>query len=834
MKNQTNEPSASITALSKQAHMLIQQGRIAEAIATYERLIQVKPGIAEAHFNIGVLLSQSGRPEEALIAYEQAIILYPNFAQAYFNIGNIYKKMGKLEEALNAYKHAVHMSPKSADSYISCGIVLNSLGRSEEALIAYRRAIQLNPNSALAYNNTGNALMDLGQPEAALQSYDKAIAINPQYANAYNNRSNVLRKLARAKDALVSCDQAILINPGLADAYNNRGNILRDMNRPAEALDAYDQAIHINPGFLLAHNNRGNALLDLGRPIEALKAYDHAIQLDPQNAEIQNNRAAALLDLGRAEEALAGADYAIQLSPLYVEGYITRGNALCALGRTNEALAAYDTAIRHYPAASIAHNNRGNALRSLGRLPDALAAYEQAITHNPTLALAFNNLGNTLGDLGYYSQAESSYRRALELDPDFVECHSNLIFELAARTKLSCRELLEEQQQWDNIHGLVGRNNPLPLNIRTRKDGERLRVGYVSPDLRTHAVSSFFEPLLINHDPSRFEIFCYASVSRPDATTERLSKIAEHWRYVASKTDAELAKLINEDFIDILVDLAGHTEGNRLRAFTYKPAPVQITYLGFFAATGLRAMDYWITDEILHPADTPEQSIEKIYRLSRCSHAYKPPEQAPAIAPCPSNNERVTFGSFSNLSKLTPEVIETWSRVIHSAPGSRLLITNRSMSDPKTKQLLEDRFRQHGIAAEQLFMHSAPDTEEWLATYAKVDIVLDPFPRTGTTTTAEAIWMGLPVVTLTGRRYVERASASILAAVGLDGLVTQSREDYITKAVLVANDPGWRRNLRTTLRERMSHSPICDGPDLARTMESAYLSIWAQYPTSGR
>jgi predicted O-linked N-acetylglucosamine transferase (SPINDLY family) len=298
---------------------------------------------------------------------------------------------------------------------------------------------------------------------------------------------------------------------------------------------------------------------------------------------------------------------------------------------------------------------------------------------------------------------------------------------------------------------------------------------------------------------------------------------------VGDKSDAELARLVSEDGIDILVDLAGHTADNRLRAFTYRLAPVQASYLGFFAGTGLAAMDYWITDEVLHPSDTAELSSETIYRLPRCWVCYQPSELAPEVSPCPSSGDQVVFGSFSNLSKLAPEVIQTWSQLLHKLPGSRLLLMARALRDPKIRALLEQKFASHGIPQERLLLRHGAPYDQYYATYAEVDIVLDPFPRTGGTTTAEALWMGVPVVTLAGQRYVERISASKLTALGLEDLIANSQEEYIETALSLANDQHRRTTLRANLRKRMAQSPLRDGGDLAREMESAYRSMWERF-----
>ncbi|MFV1998428.1 MAG: tetratricopeptide repeat protein [Acidiferrobacterales bacterium] len=502
--------------------------------------------------------------------------------------------------------------------------------------------------------------------------------------------------------------------------------------------------------------------------------------------------------------------------------------SLNAVGRSEEALTACEQAIQLNPQLTDALIHRGIVLRNMDRPGDAEESLRLAVKLNPDIAMAHEGLASVLNLQGRLDEAEQSLRRALELQPDFAMAHSNLLFLLAARAKISPAELLEEQRRWDEVHGQEGRLRQLPARAAETSTERRLRIGYVSPDLRTHAVSRFFEPLLAAHDRTRFEIFCYASHEHQlsDATTERLREFSEHWRFVTGRTDSELARIIYEDGIDILVDLAGHTGNNRLKAFTYRPAPVQATYLGFFAASGLEAMDYWITDGVLHPPDTQEQTLESIYRLPRCSFCYKPPAEAPEISPCPNTDDQVVFGSFHHLSKLGAELIATWSRLLRQLPNSRLFFMDKSLGDARARQRLAGQFAQNDIHIDRLSINTGLPYREYLATYSQIDIVLDAFPRTGGTTTAEALWMGVPVVALAGRSYAGRISASKLAALGLEDLIAHSREDYIDKAVALAREPDRRAALRAKLREKMAESQLCDGRGLALAMENAYLRMW--------
>ena len=793
MKKSGNSLPLDPSTIIRQAVFRFQQGHTEDAEVMARKVLESLPEQDGAHYLLSLIASRRGEHKLAGEHLTRAVQSNSGEPLYHFHLGIALHMQGELEGAVESYQRAVQIKPDYADAYNNSSNALRYLGRLPEALLACERTIQLQPQSAAAHFNHGNVLGDLARKEEALAAYRQAIRLNPGYVEAYYQQGNLFRTLGRLEDAMDSYQKAIKLKPEYVEAHNNLGLVLSHLGRLDEALSIYQRVLELNPNLAIAHNNVGKALFDLGRPKASLKACDRAVELSPDFPGAHNNR----------------------------------GNALVNLGRPYDALEAYERAIALDPEFANAHNNRGTALFNQGRLVEALAAYEWAVKLNPEHVNAHNNLGNVLGHLARLDEAEASYRRALELKPHYTAAHSNLLFMLAGRALLSPGQMLQEMREWDRVQGEVGRSNPMPERLSEDLSGRRLRVGYVSPDFRMHAVSFFFEPLLAAHDRSRFDIFCYdANVREKDAMTRRLRNLAGHWREVAGKTDMELARLVYDDQIDILVDLAGHTSGNSLGAFTYRPAPVQVTYLGFFAATGLEALDYWITDDVLHPGDTIEKTVETIYRLPRPSHCYLPPAEAPPVAPCPNGDEHVVFGSFSNLSKLTPEVIETWSQLLNELPGSRLLLTTRHLGDPLTRQLLVDRFSEHDVPVERLLMRHSKQAVEWLATYAEVDIVLDPFPRTGTTTTAEALWMGLPVITLAGQRYVDRASTTLLAAIGLDELVTYSHEEYLAKALELAHDPETRAEFRGTLRERMAQSPLRDDKGLARAMEAAYGDMW--------
>jgi len=593
--------------------------------------------------------------------------------------------------------------------------------------------------------------------------------------------------------------------------------------RLQEARDLYNTICRLNKKDVESLYNAGMVNGQLGNFKNAESFARKVIKLQPKHAGAHFILGTALHAQGQYEKAVNSFKKVLRAMPDNAAVYNNLGNALTAQTKITEAIQCYRKAVKLQPNFAEAFNNLGSACLTINKLHEANENFRKAIQINPQVAETYNNLGTVLSSQGHIKEATDAYRMAIQLQPAYHKAHSNLLYLLAASASLPPDEMLDEQKQWDRVHGLAGKQQPLAVHKPLTEPDRRLRIGYVSHDLRTHAVSRFFEPLLAAHDCNRFEIFCYdANANSDDTIKERLRGLAEHWRQVFGINDLELAKLINTDGIDILVDLSGHTQGNRLKAFTYRPAPVQASYLGFFAATGLETIDYWITDEVLHPPDTKEQTVEQIYRLPRCSFCYLPPEEMPAISSVPGNDSQVTFGSFHELSKLTPAVFETWGEILNTLPDSRLLLMEKSLADSQTRQQILERFSQLGISAERLLLKEGAQFAEYLTVYSQIDIVLDSFPRTGGTTTAEALWMGVPVITLAGQRYVERISASKLTTLGLEDLIADSREDYINKALSLARNPTLRSELRATLRKKMTESPLCNGKDLANAMETAY------------
>ena len=645
----------------------------------------------------------------------------------------------------------------------------------DEAIAAYRQAVGLAPDLAATYSNLGNALKDQGRLEEAIAAYRKAVSIKPDLAEAHSNLGNALREQGRLDEAVLAYRRAIGIKPDYAEAYSNLGVTLADQGKLDEAVAAYRQAVGVEPDLASAYSNLGNALKDQGKLEEAIAAYRKAVSINPDLAEAHSNLGNALRDQGKLDEAVLACRQAIRSRPDYAE----------------------------------AHCNLGNALRDQASSTRRSVAYRQAIGIKPDYAEAHSNLGVALADQGKHDEAIAALRQATSIEPNLAEAFSNLLLCLNYDNKSTADRLCVAHREWDERYGRpVSR---LTAYANDHEVGRRLRIGYVSPDFRTHSVAYFLEPLLKEHDRQAVEVFCYAEVKRPDTVTTDLQGLADHWRMTVGLSDDELAERIRADGIDILVDLAGHTANNRLRVFARKPAPVQVTWLGYPNTTGLEAIDYRLVDAVTDPVgDADACASETLVRLEGgflCYGALKDAPE-PIVPPCLKTGT-VTFGSFNNPAKLSAATLEVWAKLLSRLPQARLLLKGEPFADAPTRALFLARLGERGVAAERVELVAwLPIAATHLALYHRVDIALDPFPYNGTTTTCEALWMGIPVVTLRGDRHAGRVGASLLTQIGLTDLIANSVEEYLEIAVALARNPERLSDLRRVLRPRMAASPF--------------------------
>lgn len=580
--------------------------------------------------------------------------------------------------------------------------------------------------------------------------------------------------------------------PDAAPLHVQHALALRGLRRPADALATLARAIALDPALAEAYHQTGNLQKSLGQLTAALTALRTATRLAPERATLWLNLAVAVLDADARPEALAAVQRAVTLEPARPEAHNLLGHILASLGRTTEARAAYTEALRLRPAYAAAHDNLGRLAKAEGHLPEA-------VVH---------------------------FRAALALQPA-PGTHSNLLLALNSLPDFPPAELFAEHRRWHTAYAapLAPATPPLPSPTLSSR---RLRVGYLSPDFNHHAVAYFIEPVLATHDRTRFEIFCYANVRSPDRFTARLRTHAEHWRDLAHLDDNAAADLIRRDALDVLIDLAGHTAHHRLLVLARRPAPVQATWIGYPNTTGLAAIDYRLTDTVSDPVGQTESlHSEKLVRLPTTFSCYRPDDDAPPVNALPATAPgALTFGCFNNFAKLTPTVLALWAEILRALPASRLLLKSRGLGDPTVAAHLHATFATHGIAPDRLALDGRElSVADHLALYHGVDVALDPFPYNGTTTTCEALWMGVPVIALAGATHVARVGASLLTHTGLTEWIAATPADYVRLAVAAAHDLPRLAATRRDLRERLRTSPLCDAPAFTRGLETALAAM---------
>jgi predicted O-linked N-acetylglucosamine transferase (SPINDLY family) len=534
-----------------------------------------------------------------------------------------------------------------------------------------------------------------------------------------------------------------------------------------------------------------------------------------------------MAEMGRLSEAEISYRQAVSLEPEFAEACGNLGDLLDDQGRGSEAEACYRRALALKPDLHEAHLNLGFILAKRNQLADAIASYKKALELQPNYPEAHNNLGLALNALGRHAEAEASFHRALALKPDFVEAWSNLLFVLNYDPDRSAEKIYEAHREYDARFGLPLRGR-WPVHGNSRELGRRLKVGYVSPDFRRHAVSSFLEPLLARHDKAVVQVYAYAEVKREDEVSARLKGYVDEWVPTVGLSDEALAERIGADGIDILVDLAGHTAGNRLGVFARKPAPIQVTWLGYPGSSGLTAMDYRLTDSCADPQGSEAYYTETLLRLPDSLWCYRLQKDMPEVTALPAQqNGYVTFGSFNNFNKINNRCIELWARLLRAVPSARLLMVTIPEGEPR--QRLAEQFVALGVSAERLEFQGRFSGGEFYRMIQRADIALDPVTVNGATTTCECLMLGVPVLTLVGERFLQRAGLSILSAAGYSEFAAATPQGYIDIATQLAGDIPRLAEIRARMRAQVAASPLVDEVGFARKVEAAYREMFGRW-----
>ncbi|MEA2707913.1 MAG: protein O-GlcNAc transferase [Phycisphaerales bacterium] len=670
--------------------------------------------------------------------------------------------------------------------------------------------------------------------------YRQVLAADPNQADALHLLGMIAQQAGQHQHAEQLLARAIRVQPNSPEFHFTLAQVFRTAGRADESIAAYRRAIELDPTRADAHAELGAMYHERGDIDAAMRSFWSAATLRPDDAAAYSNLCAELVTLKRYEEAVVAGQHAVELRPDWADAWSNYGAALYRAKRIDDSIAAYGRAISLKPDHADAHANLALALIEQHRFAEAEAACHEAIRLAPASAQGYSNLGNVLKRQARFTEAVTAYDKSVELNPRSRPAWANMLLTLSYLDDRTPEEIFRRHRAWAAQYAepLLREMNrdtaaATPTAFANDRDpNRRLRLGYISPDLFQHAVAFFLEPLLTAHDhTSAVEVFLYSDVDHADVVTDRLRAMAaDDWRDVHGMPDAALADLIRRDRIDVLVDLAGHTRRNRLMVFAMRAAPVQISYLGYPATTGVPAMDYRLTDALADPPGmTDAHFTEQLLRLPRCAWCYRAADDAPPPAPQPPclASGGVTFGSFNKHHKISPATIEMWVKLLAAVPDARLLLKSNRLRDDMNRRRLMGEFTARGVDEGRVeILPPAASIAEHLAAHARVDVALDTFPYHGTTTTCDALFMGVPVVALGGRTHVSRVAVSLLSAVGLRDLIGDDIDGYVSIAAALARDPDRLSRLRMELRPRMQSSPLMDATGLARAVEAAYRSAW--------
>ena len=735
---------------------------------------------------------QSGRLQEAESIYKEIIAVQPDNFYALHYLGILYIQTGQYDLAIAYIEKAVQIITTDSHAYYNLGIAFQGKGRLDDAIASYQKALQLNPESADAYVNLGITYKEKGQLDEAITSYRKAIEINPDIIAARYNLGYLLQKKGNIDEAIECYLHVLQQNPTLVAAYYNLGYIFQKKGRLDESIAYFNKVLEKNPNFADAYTGLGTVFQEKGRLDEAIKYFEKALQLNSSSADI----------------------------------YFNLGTLLQLKNEIDKAIIYYEKAVQINPNLTEAYYNLGNIFKYTNKLDKAIFYYQEAIRIDPRYINAYNNIGNILKDQGKLNEAEEFYRIALQIKPDNV-IHSNLLLTMNYNPRHDAQTIFSEHLRFAKQYA-EPLSSTISLYRNKRSLNRRLKIGYVSPDFKRHPIASFIEPVLVSHNRKYVEVFCYSDVRVQDEVTRRIQGYTDQWRNIAGMSDEKAAEQIRKDEIDILIDLTGHTANNRLLLFVHKPVPIQVSWIGYLATTGLSTIDYKIVDSYTNPPGKTEHFYtEKLIRMPECFLCYMPDRDSPEVRSLPAlSTEHITFGSFNNSAKVSHEVISIWSKILKAIPKSHLILKTFSFSDKTIFRYTMDLFIQRGIEAERIALQSWDPFPKHLESYNLVDIGLDPFPFNGATTTCEAMWMGVPVITLAGTVYHSSVGISLLTNVGLHELVAKTSDEYISIAVNLANDLKRLQSLREHLREMMSYSPLCDGKKFTADLEKCYSKMW--------
>jgi predicted O-linked N-acetylglucosamine transferase (SPINDLY family) len=822
-------------------------GQVQEAHRLYAAILKVQPKHPDANHNTGLLTVGFGEIELALPYFETALEANPNIAQFWYShIVALIKlerlieakalldqakgkgikgaDFDQLEQKLNDAYKALSIRPDSADAYYNMGVTLQKQGKLEGAIEAYNKAIALQPDYADAYYNMGIALQEQGKLEEAIDAYNKASAIKPNYVKAYNNMGVTLQEQGKLEEAIEAYNKALALQPDYAEAYNNMGNAFKDQGKPEEAIEACNKAIALQPDYAEAYNNMGNAFKDQGKLEEAIESYKKAIALQPDYAEAYNNMGNAFKDQGKLEEAIESYNKASAIKPDYANAYNNMGVTLQEQNKLEEAIEAYNKALVIKPDYVKAYKNMATALQEQNKLEEAIEACNKALVIKPDYEAART--------LKLHQQAHICNWESIAEDVHLIPELGTSENDVPPFALLPLEDAPERHLARSKVYAKVNYpQKPLPPKVRPSQIPKRLRIGYFSADFHSHATMYLMLQIFAAHDRTRFKVYAYSY--GPDRHDEmRIALIAnvDQFNDVREMNDMEIFELARSDNLDIAIDLKGYTKDMRLSPFANGLAPVQISYLGYPGTLGTDFIDYIIADPILIPEGKRQYYSEQIIYLP---NTYQPTDNTRAISGKVITRENMglpsdgfVFCCFNNNYKISPKEFDIWMCLLNKVEGSVLWLLK---SNKWAECYLKKEAKARGISGDRLIFAEKLVNSEHLARHSLADLFLDTFNVNAHTTATDALWAGLPVVTKVGLGFAARVAGSLLNAVGLPELITETEKDYEALILELATNPKKLSEVKEKLANNRLTQPLFNTELYTKHLENGYQQAYQNY-----
>ncbi len=806
-------------------------GDASEAASLIGRALEMSPGNAAMLENQGVAHLALRNYERAEAAFREAFARGASHGLLYMRLGIALASQGKLADAMTTLREAAVRSPDIPDVHLNLGNILAERGEADEALACYNRVLALQPNHPAAHFNLGNLHSNAGRLEQAADSFQRVLAVTPDDADTHNNLGLVYERQQRLEEAAACFRKALALTSDHVHAWSNLGSVLRTQGRLDEAAASFEKALAIRPNFVDALINLGNVRAVQLRPSEARVFYERALRIEPANTDALRNLGALWRMQGRLKEAVACYRKALESDPRQAAAHADLGNALRDSGEFEAAITCYRKVIEIDPKSALIHHQLAETYKIMGRFEEAAAAYERVLEMKPAYARALGGLVYVRQHMcdwrGLDAQWERLRTEAIGMPDSGISPFSVLYMPFSAAEHLACaREWA--RQELSQIAAL--RPEPGRIDVPKAREG-RIRVGYLSWDFHGHATSYLMAELFELHDRRRFEIFTY-SYGPDDGSTvrARIRGASEHFVDISSESFVESAQRIRRDRIDILVDLKGYTMGSRPQILALRPAPVQVSWLGFPGSMGTEHVDYLLADPFIIPHGAERNYSEKVVRLPDCyqvnDRKREISDRTPTREECGLPASGFVFCCFNQTAKILPDVFATWMRIMKAVPGSVLwlLETNRWAADNLRREAT-----QHGVPGERLVFARPRPLSEHLARYRLADLSLDTFPYASHTTASDALWAGCPLVTRIGETFASRVAGSILLNAGLPELVTDNPESYERMAVDLASSAGKLQDVRRRLQESRDACPLFDTPQFVRNLESAYETMFGAF-----